>query len=167
MDNKLHFKVQTLYYRGCARSWQDELLLIFQVQWSLWKQEESLCNISTDIDQELGRFIGLEIEAVFRCSKNTALRLLFVAQGCFIGQKILSFILTIHWNIDSTILLYAHRLSVRSEIFSKCCSVEWRFAFSKYYFCALFLYSKTNIFSCVFFPFFCHPEENVKPICIM
>lgn len=69
-----------------------------------------MCNILTNIDQDLGRFNSLETETAFSCSKPKAVRLMFLAQG----PKIFSFILTIHRNIDTIVLHYAHRLSVRS-----------------------------------------------------
>lgn len=50
--------------RACARSLQDKLLLIFQ------QAGGELVQHSTDIDQDLGRFISLEIEAVFSCFKT-------------------------------------------------------------------------------------------------
>lgn len=44
-------------------------------------EAESLCNISTNIDQDLGRFNSLETETTVSCLKKNVFRLMFVAQG--------------------------------------------------------------------------------------
>lgn len=90
--------VQTFFFQKALMQEADRMsyCLYFRSSEVSEKQEESLCNISTDIDRYLGRFIRLEIETVFSSSKKTALRLMVVAQGCFIRPKIVSFILTIH-----------------------------------------------------------------------